>query len=339
MMAKSVLVTGGTGYVGSHTCVALQNAGYDVVIVDNLCNSEAAVIEKVQSITGKRPGFFCFDLRERDQLRQVFQQHSFNAVIHFAGLKAVNESVSQPLRYYRNNLEATITLLETMDEFDVRNLVFSSSANVYGVPESLPVREDFPRDATNPYGRTKLIIEDILTDLYAADSRWQIASLRYFNPVGAHESGLIGENPSGEPGNLMPYISRVVMGRLPQLLVYGGDYPTADGTGVRDFIHVMDLAEGHVSALAWLETSSGVQAFNLGTGEGHSVLELIAAYEKVCGREISYRIVARRPGDVPASFADPSLARRLLGWNAGRSLHCMCVDEWRWQTAVGNQKA
>ena len=339
MMAKSILVTGGAGYIGSHTCVSLRNAGYEVVIVDNLCNSDASVIDRVEAITGKRPVFLQFDMCERDELRKVFQRHSFAAVIHLAGLKAVNESVSQPLKYYRNNIEASTMLLETMDEFGVRNLVFSSSANVYGVPDSLPVQEHFPRYATNPYGRTKLIIEDLLTDLHSADSRWRIALLRYFNPVGAHESGRIGENPSGEPGNLMPYISRVALGKLPYLHVYGGDYPTEDGTGVRDFIHVMDLAEGHVSALQWLEMSPGIAAFNLGSGEGHSVFEMIAAYEDVCGRKIPYRIVARRPGDIPASFADPSLAQRELGWKASRSLHCMCVDEWRWQTVHSAQNA
>jgi len=328
-----ILVTGGAGYIGSHTCIALQNAGHEVVVVDNLCNSDSLVIDRIGQITGQCPKLYQLDLCDKMSLQRIFEEYLFDAVIHFAGLKAVNESISQPLRYYRNNVDASMALLEVMGDFHVYNLVFSSSANVYGAPEDLPVKESSPRHATNPYGRTKQVIEDILTDLHASDRRWNITLLRYFNPVGAHESGLLGEDPKGEPNNLMPFISRVALGRMTSLNVYGGDYPTLDGTGVRDFVHVMDLAEGHVSSLKRMGSSSGLSVYNLGTGNGHSVLEMIAAYERASKRTIPFNLVARREGDVAASYADPSLAQVELGWKAKRDLQKMCVDEWRWQSS------
>jgi UDP-glucose 4-epimerase len=327
-----VLVTGGAGYIGSHTCVELLNAGHDVVVVDNLSNSRRESLRRVAQITGREVRLEVADVRDRAALRQIFGADSFDAVIHFAGLKAVGESVQQPLRYYQNNVEGTLTLLEVMDEYGVFNLVFSSSATVYGDPHAVPIREDFPLSATNPYGRSKLMIEEILRDLGRASERWRIALLRYFNPVGAHSSGLIGEDPNGIPNNLMPYVTQVAIGKLAQLSVFGDDYPTPDGTGVRDYIHVVDLAIGHLRALDRLATQQGVVAYNLGTGNGYSVLQMIAALEKASGRKVSYRIVGRRPGDVASCYADPTFASKELGWKAERGVEEMARDAWNWQS-------
>lgn len=332
-----ILVTGGTGYIGSHAVVALSAAGYYPVIVDNLSNSKAAVLERLAVITGHRPPFYKTDLRDRAALDGIFQKHPVAAVIHFAGLKAVGESIAEPLRYYENNIASTLSLCSGMAARGVKRLIFSSSATVYGNPPTVPIGEDFPLAPTNPYGRTKLMIEQILQDLYIADPDWQIALLRYFNPVGAHESGMIGEDPQGSPNNLMPYISQVAVGRRERLNIFGNDYPTPDGTGVRDYIHVMDLAEGHVAALKNMEKFPSLrpapapQIINLGTGQGCSVLELLQAFEKVSGKTIPYRITDRRPGDIATCYADPSLAARLLGWQAKRSLADICADTWRWQ--------
>ena len=329
--ASSILVTGGAGYIGSHTVVELLAAGHDVFIADNLCNSRAEVIDRITAIAGRRPGFAQLDMRDRDGLRKLFSKQSFGAVLHFAGLKAVGESVAKPLLYYENNISGTVALLESMAEAGVKTLVFSSSATVYGDPATVPITEEFPLNATNPYGRSKLIIEDILRDTVKSDPQWRVALLRYFNPVGAHESGLIGENPRGTPNNLMPYVAQVAAGILPQLLIYGADYPTPDGTGVRDYIHVVDLAKGHLAALAALAQRGGVLTMNLGTGRGYSVLEMIKAFSEASGRTINYRIVGRRPGDVAACYADPTRAYELTGWRAGRDVNTMCVDAWRWQ--------
>jgi UDP-glucose 4-epimerase len=326
-----ILVTGGAGFIGSHTCVELLNAGYEVVVVDNLCNSKASVLDRVSHITGKQLIFVEADVRDKLALAKIFEQHSIAAVIHFAGLKAVGESVAKPLWYYDNNIGSTLALCEVMAAHDVRDLVFSSSATVYGDPASVPIIEDFPLSATNPYGRSKLMIEEILRDFYVADSRWNIALLRYFNPVGAHESGLIGEDPSGIPNNLMPYVSQVAVGKLSKLSVFGGDYPTPDGTGVRDYIHVVDLALGHLKALEKLKTKPGVLTCNLGTGQGYSVLEMVAAFGKACGKPVPFQIVDRRPGDIAACYADPSKAKAELGWQAERGLEQMCADAWHWQ--------
>ena len=327
-----VLVTGGAGYIGSHTCLELLQAGIHVVVIDNLCNSREESLRRVGEITGQAVGFFEVDLRDREALGEIFSQGRFDAVIHFAGLKAVGESVAQPLEYYDNNVQGTLTLCQVMAEAGVRNLVFSSSATVYGDPASVPIREDFPVGATNPYGRSKLFIEEILRDLHVSDPRWNIALLRYFNPVGAHESGRIGEDPNGIPNNLMPYIAQVAVGRLQRLRVFGNDYPTPDGTGVRDYIHVVDLARGHLAALHKLQESPGVVTYNLGTGRGYSVLEVIAAFERASGRPVPYDIVERRPGDIACCYADPSLARDELGWSAEYDLERMVVDAWRWQS-------
>ena len=331
--ASRILVTGGAGYIGSHTVLELLAAGHDVLIVDNLCNSRAEVIERVAAIAGRRPAFAELDLRDRAGLASLFAKHDFDAVLHFAGLKAVAESVEKPLLYYDNNVSGTLCLLESMAEAQVRTLVFSSSATVYGDPHAVPITEDFPLAATNPYGRTKLIIEDMLRDAAKADARWRVALLRYFNPVGAHESGLIGEDPRGTPNNLMPYVAQVAAGIRPSLSIYGADYPTPDGTGVRDYIHVVDLAQGHLAALKALAQHPGVLTTNLGTGRGYSVLEMIKAFSAVSGRKIDYRIVGRRPGDVAACYADPTLAWRLMGWRARRGVEAMCADAWRWQSA------
>ncbi len=328
-----ILVTGGAGYIGSHTCVELIKAGYEVVVVDNLCNSKESVLERVATITGTVVPFVRLDLRDRPHLEKVFQQHRFDAVLHFAGLKAVGESVAQPLRYYDNNVDGSLVLLQVMAQYGVNNLVFSSSATVYGDPLTVPIMENFPLAATNPYGRSKLIIEEILRDLAVSDSTWRIALLRYFNPAGAHESGLIGEDPNGLPNNLFPYVSQVASGKRELLSVYGDDYPTSDGTGVRDYIHVVDLAIGHVKTLAKLMNSaSGVQTYNLGTGCGSSVLQMIKAFECASGRAVPYQVVARRVGDIAACYADVSLARQELGWSAQRSIEQMCIDTWRWQS-------
>ena len=327
-----ILITGGTGYIGSHTCVALAQAGYDdIVILDNLGNSRARVIDRLEALCGKRPRFIQGDVRDAALLDRIFADFSVQAVIHFAGLKAVGESVEKPLEYYDNNVRGTLELLAAMRRAGVRTMVFSSSATVYGDPASVPIRENFPRSATNPYGRSKLIIEDILADLYNAEPGWRIARLRYFNPVGAHESGLIGEDPQGIPNNLMPYIAQVAAGQREFLNVFGNDYPTPDGTGIRDYIHVMDLADGHVAALNYLNNKGGLLTVNLGTGRGYSVLEMAKAFEQASGRPVPYLFATRRPGDIAQCWADPTLAGRLLGWKATRGLDAMCADVWRWQ--------
>ena len=327
-----VLVTGGAGYIGSHTCVELLNAGHEVIVVDNLCNSKISVLDRVKQIAGRSVSFYDLDVRDKAALSAVFGAHKIDAVIHFAGLKSVGESVAMPLQYYDNNVYGTLVLAQVMAEHNVRNLVFSSSATVYGDPASVPIREDFPLSATNPYGRSKLIVEEMLRDLPIAEPDWHIALLRYFNPVGAHSSGLIGEDPNGIPNNLMPYVAQVAAGKLARLSVFGGDYPTPDGTGVRDYIHVVDLALGHVLALDALANKSGVVTYNLGTGRGYSVLEMVAAFEKASGKAVPYRIVDRRPGDIAACYADAGLAERELGWRAQRDIEVMCADSWRWQT-------
>ena len=329
-----ILVTGGMGYIGSHTVVELQNAGHDVVVVDNLSNAVASVQERVQRITDKPFVFEQADIRDRAALERIFGLHKVDAVIHFAGLKAVGESVAQPLRYYDNNVNGSVILFETMAKFGVKSLVFSSSATVYGDPASVPIREDFPLQATNPYGRSKLMIEDILRDLSKAEPDWRIALLRYFNPVGAHESGLIGEEPNGIPNNLVPYIAQVANGQRDKLSVFGGDYPTPDGTGLRDYIHVVDLSIGHVKTLDRLAKGPGLVTYNLGTGRGNSVLEMVRAFEAACGRQIPYQIVDRRPGDVAKCYADPAKAREELGWTAERDVAQMCADVWRYQTTA-----
>lgn len=329
---KKILLTGGAGYIGSHTCVELLSSGYDVVVVDNLNNSSRESINRVEKISGKSISFYEIDILDSEGLSQVFKEQQIDSVIHFAGLKAVGESVSKPLEYYRNNIAGTITLCQVMQEFDVFDIVFSSSATVYGDPESLPIKEDFPLSATNPYGRSKLVIEEILRDLAISDSRWNVSLLRYFNPVGAHESGMIGEDPSGIPNNLMPYIAQVASGKLESLSVFGGDYPTTDGTGVRDYIHVVDLAKGHLKALEYMQQHSGVDVFNLGTGEGYSVLEMMSAFEQASGKKIPYKVVERRSGDIAECYADPALAEEELGWKAELGLAEMCADTWRWQS-------
>ncbi|WP_292038015.1 MULTISPECIES: UDP-glucose 4-epimerase GalE [unclassified Massilia] len=329
-----ILVTGGMGYIGSHTVVELQNAGHEVVVVDNLSNAVSSVQERVQRITGKNFVFEEADIRDRAAMERIFGAHKVDAVIHFAGLKAVGESVAQPLRYYDNNVNGSVILFETMAKFGVKTIVFSSSATVYGDPASVPIREDFPLSATNPYGRSKLMIEDILRDLAKAEPDWRIALLRYFNPVGAHESGLIGEEPNGIPNNLVPYIAQVANGQRDKLSVFGGDYPTPDGTGLRDYIHVVDLAIGHVKTLDRLAREPGIVTYNLGTGRGNSVLEMVRAFEQASGRKIAYQIVDRRPGDVAQCYADPAKAREELGWTAERDVAQMCADVWRYQTTA-----
>jgi UDP-glucose 4-epimerase len=327
-----ILVTGGAGYIGSHTCLELLQAGYDLAVVDNLNNSKVESLKRVERIAGRSLCFYRVDLLDKAGLTSVFRSHEIDAVIHFAGLKAVGESTQIPLRYYHNNITGTVILCEVMKEFGVKTIVFSSSATVYGIPQKVPITEDFPLSATNPYGRTKLLIEEILRDVEAAEPGWQIALLRYFNPVGAHESGQIGEDPNGIPNNLFPYIAQVAVGTLKEVSVFGNDYPTRDGTGVRDYIHVVDLAYGHLRAIEKLQTKPGLVIYNLGTGCGYSVLEAIAAFSKACGKPIPYKIVGRRPGDVASSYADPSLAQRELGWLATKGLAEMCADAWRWQT-------
>jgi UDP-glucose 4-epimerase len=326
-----ILVTGGAGYIGSHTCVELLEAGHEVVVVDNLINSNEEALKRVKDITSKNLKFYKIDLMDKEALEQVFMENYINAVIHFAGLKAVAESVAVPMRYYHNNILSTLVLCEVMKAFNVRNLVFSSSATVYGNPHTVPITEDFPLSCTNPYGRTKLFIEDILRDLYVSDSSFNIAILRYFNPVGAHVSGKIGEDPNGIPNNLVPYISQVAIGKLKELRVFGNDYPTVDGTGVRDFIHVVDLALGHIKALEKLECKPGVVTYNLGTGKGYSVIEMIAAFAKASGKEIAYKLVERRPGDIAQCYANPIKAERELGFKAKKTIDDMCADAWRFQ--------
>ncbi len=326
-----ILLTGGIGYIGCHVCVELLMAGYDVVVVDNLYNSQTLVLNRIKRIVGRKPVFFRVDIRDEKELDAVFAAHRIDAVLHFAGLKAIGESVQNPLLYYDNNVIGTVTLCKVMAAYGVFNLVFSSSATVYGSSTLVPIREDFPLFATNPYGRSKLFIESILQDIKKSNPHWNIALLRYFNPVGAHESGLIGENPRGIPNNLMPYVAQVAAGRLAQLSVYGDDYPTPDGTGIRDYIHVMDLAKGHRHALDKLQAKPGLVVYNLGTGYGWSVLEVVTTFELVSGRKIPYRIEQRRPGDVAICYADPSLAKKELDWEAERGMEQMCQDAWRWE--------
>ncbi len=327
----SILVTGGAGYIGSHTCVLLLEAGYEVVVLDNLSNSSPKSIGRVEKITGKKMKFYECDILDKDGMRKIFSENDIDAVIHFAGLKAVGESVAEPLKYYENNISGTVCLLEVMNEFDVKKMVFSSSATVYGMTDKVPLTEDLPTSANSPYGQTKLMIEQILTDLAVSDKEWSISLLRYFNPVGAHESGNIGENPKGIPNNLMPYITQVASGKLEQLSIFGNDYPTKDGTGVRDYIHVVDLADGHLKALNKINNTKGVMIHNLGTGVGYSVLDLVNAFEEANNLKINYKFAPRRPGDVVICYADPSKAKRELGWEAKKTIVDMCRDSWNWQ--------
>jgi len=327
-----VLVTGGAGYIGSHTCVELFAAGHELIVVDSLLNSHEEAVRRIGEITGKKLQFHRVDLLDKAALEAVFKESAIEAVIHFAGLKAVGESVAMPLQYYKNNISGSLVLFELMAKYGVKRLVFSSSATVYGDPASLPITEDFPLKASNPYGWCKVMLEQILGDLHHADQAWNIALLRYFNPVGAHPSGRIGEDPRGIPNNLVPYIAQVAVGKLPELKVFGNDYPTPDGTGVRDYIHVMDLASGHTQALEKLATNPGLVTYNLGTGKGYSVLEMVDAFARAAGKDVPYRIVERRPGDIAACYADPSKAERELAWKATRDVDAMCIDTWRWQT-------
>lgn len=337
-----ILVTGGTGYIGSHTVLELLEAGMEVAVVDNLCNSSEESLKRVEQITGKKAVFYPVDIRDEDGMRDVFLKEQPYAVIHFAGLKAVGESVEIPLKYYDNNIGGTLTLLHIMKEVGCKNIVFSSSATVYGNPASVPIREDFPTSATNPYGRTKLMIENILRDLYRSDDSWNIILLRYFNPIGAHESGMIGEDPAGIPNNLLPYVAKVAVGKLEKVHVFGNDYNTPDGTGVRDYIHVVDLAKGHIKAIEKIVKTEeaengkagalGLKVYNLGTGNGYSVLDIVAAFSKACGKELPYVIDPRRAGDIDMCYADPALAKEELGWSAEYDLERMCADTWRWQS-------
>ncbi len=327
-----VLVTGGAGYIGSHTCVELLNAGYEIVVLDNLCNSSEKSLDVVKEITGKDFPFYNVDLLDYDGTNKVFDEHKIDAVIHFAGLKAVGESVSIPIRYYHNNITGTLNLVDIMEKHEVYNLVFSSSATVYGMPKTVPITEDFPLSTTNPYGSTKLMIENILKDVFVSNDKWSITLLRYFNPIGAHKSGKMGEDPKGIPNNLLPYVAQVAVGKLECVHVFGNDYPTKDGTGVRDYIHVVDLALGHLKSIEHKTDVPGVHIFNLGTGNGYSVLEVIKAFGKACGKEIPYKIEARRPGDIAECFANPKKALDELEWKATREISEMCEDSWRWQS-------
>jgi len=324
----TILVTGGAGYIGSHTCVELLNAGYEIIILDNLINSKPEAVQKIKQITNKDFKFYEVDLLNKSEIDTVFSENQVDAVMHFAGLKAVGESSEIPLRYYNNNISGTLILCETMAKYKVKRLVFSSSATVYGNPQTVPIKEDFPLSTTNPYGSTKLMIEKILKDLCASDTEWSIAMLRYFNPIGAHKSGLIGEDPNGIPNNLMPYITRVVAGKLEVLSIYGNDYPTKDGTGVRDYIHVVDLSLGHIKTLEKIMQTKGVETYNLGTGKGYSVLQVIHAFERATGQKVNYKIAPRRTGDIAECYADPNKAKVELGWVASRDLNEMCVDSW-----------
>ncbi len=327
-----ILITGGAGYIGSHTALELLNAGFDVVVLDNFSNSKLTSIKRVEAICKKNITFIEGDVRDRACLKALFSSHSIDAVIHFAGLKAVGESVKLPLKYYDNNVSGSVALLEVMAEFNVKNIVFSSSATVYDAPGDQQIREDFPLKPTNPYGQSKLMVEKILNDFSASDPTWHIAILRYFNPVGAHDSGMIGEDPNGIPNNLMPYVSQVAVGHLKELSVFGADYPTPDGTGVRDYIHVVDLAQGHLAALNALAAQAGVLTVNLGTGVGYSVLDLVKAFETASGKKVPYKIVARRAGDIAICYADPTAAKQLLGWEAKLDVNAMCRDAWHWQS-------
>src|SRR6266702_2830701 len=328
----TMLVTGGAGFIGSHTCVELLNSDYDVVVIDNLVNSKRESIARVEKITGKKVAFYEVDVRDEAVVNTIFDKHPITGAIHFAALKAVGESVAKPLEYYRNNMDGLIVLLDVMRARNVKQFVFSSSATVYGVPKSSPIDESFPLSATNPYGQSKLIAEQVLRDLEIADPTWRIATLRYFNPVGAHESGLIGEDPAGVPNNLMPYVAQVAVGKLEKLRVFGGDYDTPDGTGVRDYIHVVDLARGHIAALDALVKHDASFVVNLGTGQGYSVLDVVRSFEKASGKPVPYEIVARRPGDVASCFADPAAAEKIIGWRAQFGIERMCADHWRWQS-------
>ena len=325
----SILVTGGTGYIGSHTCVELLNAGYDVVIMDNLYNSSEEVLKRIEKITGKKAKFYKVDLLDKDGIRTIFKENTIDAVIHFAGYKAVGESVQIPLTYYQNNVAGSLNLYEVMNEYNVKKIVFSSSACVYGAPKSVPIKEDFEIHTTNPYGATKVMNEMILQDVYTSDNDWGVLLLRYFNPIGAHKSGLLGEVPNGIPNNLVPYIARVANGQLEYLRVWGDDYPTPDGTGVRDYIHVVDLAKGHIKAVEYALSHKGVEKINLGTGKGYSVLEVLHAYEHACGKDLAYKIMNRRPGDIAECYADTEKAERVLGWKAQYGIEEMCEDSWK----------
>jgi UDP-glucose 4-epimerase len=327
----SILVTGGAGYIGSHTCVELLNAGYDIVVVDNFSNSKPEALKRIKEITGKNFKFYEVDILDKEGLQKVFSENNIKAVIHFAGLKAVGESVEIPLKYYHNNITGTLILCEVMKKYDVKKMVFSSSATVYGNPKSVPITEEFELSATNPYGRTKLMIEEILRDVYVSDNNWSIALLRYFNPIGAHESGKIGEDPNGIPNNLMPYITQVAVGKREKLSVFGNDYDTHVGTGVRDYIHVVDLAKGHLKALEKIMSTEGVEAYNLGTGVGYSVLDVVNNFEKATGKKVPYVITERRLGDIDKCYADPTKAYKELGWKAEKNLEDMCRDSWNWQ--------
>ena len=329
----SVLVTGGAGFIGSHTCVELLEAGFDVVVCDNLSNASEEALKRVEKITGKSVKFYKTDIRDRAGLDAIFEKESIDSVIHFAGLKAVGESVEKPLMYYDNNIHGTLVLCEAMKKAGCKSIVFSSSATVYGDPHTVPIKEDFPLHATNPYGRTKLMIEEILQDLCVSDPEWKVILLRYFNPIGAHESGMIGEDPKGIPNNLVPYVAQVAIGKHEFVRVFGNDYNTPDGTGVRDYIHVVDLAKGHVCALRKIEASDpGVLIYNLGTGNGYSVLDVVKAYGKACGKDLPYKILDRRPGDIATCYADPAKAKAELGWEAQFGIERMCADSWRWQS-------
>lgn len=328
----SILVTGGTGYIGSHTSIELLQAGYDIVIVDNFCNSKPESLNRIEELTGKKPKFYEVDILDREGLNKVFDENNIEAVIHFAGLKAVGESVEKPIEYYENNISGTLVLCDVMRKHNVKKIVFSSSATVYGMNNKVPFSEDMPTaSATNPYGSTKLFIEQILSDIYVSDNEWSVALLRYFNPIGAHESGRIGEDPNGIPNNLMPYITQVAVGKRKELSVFGNDYDTHDGTGVRDYIHVVDLAKGHLKAVGKVLSSNGVEAYNLGTGIGYSVLDVVNSFEKASGQKVPYKIVERRAGDIATCYADATKALRELGWKAEKNLDDMCRDSWRWQ--------
>ncbi|KHE69244.1 UDP-glucose 4-epimerase GalE [Halobacillus sp. BBL2006] len=332
----AVLITGGAGYIGTHTCVELLNDGYEIIVVDNFSNSQPESLRRVKELTGREFKTYAIDLLDAQSLERVFTENLISSVVHFAGLKAVGESVADPLWYYRNNVIGTIILCEVMKKFQVKNIVFSSSATVYGQPDQVPIRENALLKTTNPYGRTKHMIEEILRDLYISDSSWSVALLRYFNPIGAHKSGMIGESPKGIPNNLLPYISQVAVGSLDELRVFGNDYETKDGTGVRDYIHVVDLAIGHVRALEKIESSDGVHTYNLGTGKGYSVLEMVDTFEETSGKSIPYTILGRRPGDIPICFAETTKANVELGWRAERGIDEMCEDTWRWQSLNPN---
>ncbi|HFK1457091.1 TPA: UDP-glucose 4-epimerase GalE [Bacillus cereus] len=327
----AILITGGAGYIGSHTCIELLNNNYKIIVVDNLSNSSIESLNRVKEITGKQFEFYKENVLNREKMNEIFLENNIEAVIHFAGFKAVGESTTIPLTYYYNNIISTIILCDVMQKHNVKKFIFSSSATVYGIPKTSPITEEFPLSVTNPYGQTKLMIEQIMRDVAKADGEWSIALLRYFNPFGAHQSGRIGEDPNGIPNNLMPYVTQVAVGKLKELNIFGNDYPTKDGTGVRDYIHVVDLAKGHVKALEKVVKTKGIEAYNLGTGKGYSVLEMVKAFEKVSGKKIPYKVIGRRPGDVAICFADVSKAKRELGWEAEYGLEEMCVDSWRWQ--------